>query len=127
MRKIFLSLLLILFVFLFSRLVLEPRDIYIKLFWIDIPMHILGGFVWSYLFINLNSYFKFNFKIKHILFFVLLIAIIWEIYEIITGVANLNILDSKYGIPDTLQDITFGLFGAFLACKIFYSHRRLSK
>lgn len=127
MRKIFLSLLLILFVFLFSRLVLEPRDIYIKLFWIDIPMHILGGFVWGYLFINLNNYFKFDFKIKHILFFVLLIAIIWEIFELYNGTSNLIIGDLRNGIPDTVKDLIDGLLGGFLACKIFYSHRRLSK
>lgn len=127
MRKIFLSLSLILFVFLLSRLFLEPRDIYIKLFWIDIPMHILGGFVWGYLFININNYFKFNFKIKHILLLFLVIALVWEAREVIIEVTNLNIFDFRYGIPDTVKDLIDGLLGAFLACKIFYSHRRLSK
>ena len=90
-------------------------------------MHIMGGFAWAYLFLNINNYFNFKLKLKHILFLVLFIAVTWEAYELIMGLTNLSITDLRHGLPDTVKDIIDGLLGGFLACKIFYSHKDVSK
>ena len=89
---------------------------YSSVWWLDMPMHFLGG-IWAALAIfwifspkSLNT--------KHILAVmlgVLCIGLAWEIFEI---VVNDAILKNPFNSLDTLSDIFFDLAGALLG--IFY-------
>ena len=121
--KIFSVLVLILATQIFSELLLVPNDMYYIIPWLDIPMHIWGGFLFGLLFIFYTDYknrgklfYKYN--ILHIFAFVFIIGIAWELYEYINDVVNYR---DWRGILDTVKDLFDDILGSFLAYIFFKS------
>jgi len=80
--------------------------------WLDIPMHFLGGItvaIGYMVFIGFSpkltdKYFTFN----NTLIFVLLVAVLWEVFEVGAGILNFE--ESNY-VGDTALDIIVGILG----------------
>jgi hypothetical protein len=86
---------------------------YSSLAYLDMIMHFLGGF-W----VALAGFYVFSPKINSIfnlLFFVLLVGLGWEFYEILV---NDVIAQNPFDYGDSLSDIFFDLFGGL--CAILY-------
>lgn len=104
--------------FLVSEYVFVPTNLYYELPWLDIPMHILGGFLIGGLSIHLL---RFQNKSKlvtvtHVLAYVVFVAIIWEISEYLKGVID---YDSFSDYFDTFTDMINGIIGGLLAYKLW--------
>lgn len=115
----------IFFIFL-AQVVAIIWHLYFYIWWLDIPMHIVGG-AWVALF-ALASYYA-SLRIteserEHSVVFVVAFAIactltvglFWEVYEF--GVDH-AVGDSGAGLLDTLQDLFNDLIGAILASWMF--------
>lgn len=114
---------LIFFIFL-AQIIVDYWHLYFFIWWLDIPMHILGGF-WVALFMLVSYYASPRIKEKnHSTAFVIAFAVavtlsvglFWEIYEF--GVSH-AVGDSGSGLADTLKDLTDDLIGALLAAWLF--------
>lgn len=105
---IYLAALLSLSVFVF-----EPTNLYFELWWLDIPMHVLGGFGVASLCMSISYYYN-NKKISllSMLVLYLIIAIGWELYELMHDIVRNT---SWGGWGDTLDDIFNGAIGASVA------------
>ncbi|HCC06385.1 TPA: hypothetical protein DEP94_03450 [Candidatus Nomurabacteria bacterium] len=111
MKYIFLSLLFLLILFSVSHYIFEPTNLYYELWWLDIPMHILGGFGVASLTKAILSYQ--GIKVSYINLFLtyIFIATAWEIYEYVRGMMVYDDI-SKY--LDTVKDLFDGFFGMSL-------------
>ncbi|MDQ5957134.1 MAG: hypothetical protein QG614_109 [Patescibacteria group bacterium] len=114
--KIFAVLFLILLTQVFSEFFLVKNNLYYLIPWIDIPMHMLGGFLFGVLFIISIDYLeqKYN-KVfiknsyKNIILLVLIIGVVWEVYEY----CNYIFRDFVWGgWLDTFKDLLDDLLGA---------------
>ncbi|MFH1200916.1 MAG: hypothetical protein V1484_01120 [bacterium] len=100
---------------------------YYSIWWSDMPMHFLGGFCVGLFLIWLLSYknssLEINLKlICRIFLGVLIIGILWELYEILFY----NILaQNPFNILDITHDIFFDLSGGL--CAILYLWKKLPK
>jgi len=80
-------------------------------------MHFLGGIWLGLAFIWLFKIEKISFKlILKIILGVLLISILWEVFEIIL---DKNITGNSFNTLDTISDISFDLAGGFFAVLYF--------
>ena len=116
-KKLLIRLILIIFlIFLLSYLAMEFYW-YSSIWYLDMPMHFLGGFwlglIVIYLFFLKDDVFKSIFKI---LFFVSSIGIGWEIFEI---VVNNYVTQNYFNYLDTISDIFFDLSGGLFAILYF--------
>jgi hypothetical protein len=96
-------------------------DYYSDIWWYDIILHFLGG-LWVFLF---TLWFLFTQYIKKLLdyvsirdlvFFVLIVGISWEIFELIMGFESIS---NKGYISDTLLDLIMDIIGATIG-SLFY-------
>lgn len=85
--------------------------LYWRHLWLDLPMHTLGGSVvalgywsWRDFFPSLSVRW---FSLANTLIFVLIIALVWEVFE---AVAGISVPNADF-IIDTISDLCFGLFG----------------
>ena len=120
-KKSFLYSVLLLGLFLFSELFLIPGRLYFEFKWLDIIMHIIGGYLLAGLFYNIfiNKYEESNYKYLLVLGFVFTIGIIWELSEYIRDI----IAHREWsGIIDTIKDIIDDIAGALL-----YLYRKIDK
>lgn len=113
MKSIFFSLLFLLILFLVSHYIFEPTYLYYELWWLDIPMHILGGFGVASLTRAILSYKGIEVSYKNLFLAYICVAIAWEIYEYVRGVM---VYDSIYKYLDTVKD----LFDGYLGMSLFY-------
>ncbi|PIP69199.1 hypothetical protein CO033_01090 [Candidatus Nomurabacteria bacterium CG_4_9_14_0_2_um_filter_32_10] len=116
-KKLLIRLILIIFlIFLLNYLAMEFYW-YSSIWYLDMPMHFLGGFwlglIVIYLFFLKDDVFKSIFKI---LFFVSSIGIGWEIFEI---VVNNYVTQNYFNYLDTISDIFFDLSGGLFAILYF--------
>lgn len=100
-------------------------DVYVAFPWLDIPMHLLGGFSAGYFFIFSLSYFrreknmKFNkfFAVLFVISLVLFIAVMWEFLEfsleIVTG------FNFQGTLQDTMGDLFMGIIGGIVSTIVF--------
>jgi hypothetical protein len=127
-QKLTISLILIL-IFYISSFYYDWFDF---IWWLDTPMHLIGG-AWTALFAIYiyNKYFDFQknkliFKLIIILSSVALVGIFWEFYEFIMDVIILKKYlfynEPGYILFDTLKDLFNDLVGALIAF-IFYFKR----
>ena len=107
---------LVIFIFIVNYLAMKFYW-YSSVWWFDMPMHFLGGlwlglaFVWFFF----NK--EFNWKlILKIILGVLLIGILWEIFEVIL---NNYTTQLPFNTLDTLSDIFFDLAGGTFAVLYF--------
>lgn len=120
MKNVFLSLLFILVIFSISQFIFVPTYLYYEIWWLDIPMHILGGMAFALLFV-----FTLNFKNRkatflEIILFVMVVGIVWEIYEY---AIHIYLGKDWNGILDTIKD----LFDDFLGASFVYFFKLKTK
>ncbi len=109
-------LLLILSIFLLNYLAMSFYW-YSSIWYFDMIMHFLGGIWLGLAFIWLFKIEKISFKlILKIILGVLLISILWEVFEIIL---DKNITGNSFNTLDTISDISFDLAGGFFAVLYF--------
>ncbi len=113
MKNIFLSALFILIIFSVSQFIFEPTYLYYEIWWLDIPMHILGGLSFALLFISIFNYQKKKITFAKLVLVVMMVGILWEIYEY-----DVHIFFGRdwNGIADTIKD----LFDDFLGVSFVY-------
>jgi hypothetical protein len=96
---------------------------YFSIWWFDMPMHFLGGFwiglAFVFLFPPKDSSMTSVFKI---IFFVLLIGVGWEVFEIFF---NNYLAQNPFNMLDTISDVFFDLSGGL--CAILYLWRKQQK
>jgi len=118
MFKIFLSSFLVLAIFCVSNFIFEPLKLYYILPYLDIPMHIFGGFAIGFMVISILEHFS-NLNIKvtllNILIAVLFVGIIWEVYEYIYDILEIRMWG---GMSDTIKDLFDDLIGAAISFKL---------
>lgn len=114
MKRILGVLSLLLLTFIISRFIFEPANFFYEFPWLDIPMHILGGYLIGILLVSLSIYNK-TFINKQFFFWVLFIVMVaWEVYEYKRGAV---LYDKLFDYVDTLKDVVFGYLGAYIAYK----------
>ena len=111
-----LSALFLLGEFCISYFVFDPLYLYYEIWWLDIPMHILGGFGVAWFFISLFRVAKKSYNFRLILLATLVIAITWEIYEYLLDILAIR---NWNGWFDTIKDLIDGMIGAMIAYKVF--------
>jgi hypothetical protein len=108
MKNVLFYLILIFGMLAVSRFVFERLHLYDELIWLDIPMHLLGGFLLAGLFISILVLRKIkpNFVLLLSLFFI--VASLWEIHEFFIRQV---VERSWYGFFDTVKDYIVGALG----------------
>ncbi|OGZ07150.1 MAG: hypothetical protein A3D65_03670 [Candidatus Lloydbacteria bacterium RIFCSPHIGHO2_02_FULL_50_13] len=114
----------IIFFILLANAAVLYWDLLFYIWWLDIPLHVLGG-LWITLFV-LSSYYSFFHAVgkEHSPVFVfsfavaltLSVGLFWEIYEFAVDHA---VGDSGVGLADTLKDLVDDLIGAMIGALIF--------
>lgn len=112
MKHIISSLLYLLILFCLSKFVFDPTNLYYELSWLDIPMHIMGGFGVASLAIAIAVYKKHTLSLRAVLFIYLGVAIGWELYELAHDLINGS---SWNGWSDTISDVFNGGLGALVS------------
>ena len=108
------------FIFLLNYLALEFYW-YSSIWYLDMPMHFLGGFWLGLILILFFQIKEFSFKsILKIIIGVLLFGFLWEIFEI---VINKTTTENLFNILDTISDIFFDFTGGLFA--ILYFSRQI--
>lgn len=101
---------------MFHFFVLIKYDFYYIVPWIDIPMHIFGGFLIGLFFIIFNKKEKYIESFFYIFLAVISVGIIWEVYEYISDLTNIR---EWKGLVDTVKDLLNDVFGAFISYTLF--------
>lgn len=82
---------------------------YYEIPWLDIPMHIMGGFGVASLVLSIASYKQKKLSYRTTIILFLIVAVGWELYE----VAHDYISEREWGgFIDTFSDIINGTIGA---------------
>lgn len=112
MRQIITSALYLITIFSVSKFIFIPANLYYELLWLDIPMHIMGGFGVASLVSALFSYKERKVSFFHLFIAYTVIAVIWEAYEYQNGVVTYQYMSDWF---DTATDYVNGLLGAAVA------------
>lgn len=112
MKQIIISALYLIIIFCLSHFVFEPAYLYYEIWWLDIPMHILGGFGVAALANAILVYRGAKSSYWRLFAAYFVVAVVWEVYEYISSTFG-NILWS--GWPDTIKDLFDGAIGASVA------------
>lgn len=105
---------------------------YYHLLWVDVPLHIVGGFVASWTAYLFLQHIKAEvrpvwLKFALLIGFACLAAILWEVYEFYH---DLLFLDYVYqsSVLDIIADLGDGLIGSVLFCVgVWWKRRRLTQ
>lgn len=115
MKQIVISSLYLLVLFSISQFIFTPTELYYELKWLDIPMHLLGGFGVASLVSAIYSYFGKPISMWKLFIMYTLVAIAWELYEYIHDL----IKDQKWnGWFDTVADYINGGIGVAIAYRL---------
>ena len=116
MRHIIISSLFLAILLAVSVFVFDPSHLYYELPWLDIPMHILGGFGVASLAMAIFSFSKIHISYVKVFIFFCVIAVAWELYEYIH---DLVLVREWNGWQDTIKDLVDGAIGMslFYFCK----------
>lgn len=119
MKHIIISALYLVVLFCLSKFVFDPAYLYYEIWWLDIPMHIMGGFGVASLAGAILSYKGINVSYTKICIAYVLIALAWEGYEHILNYINIG---TWYGqrlpmvdIRDSIKDLVDGFIGMSIA------------
>lgn len=112
MKRILLVLLALLATFSVSRFIFEPAHLYHEFAYLDIPMHVLGGYLVGLFFSSYALLRKRSITPSGYFLLVLLMMLAWEVYEYARGVI---LYDKVSDYFDTLQDFIFGYLGSLFA------------
>lgn len=119
MKHIIISSLYLLTLFCLSKFVFDPSYLYYELWWLDIPMHIMGGFGVASLTGAILSYRGIKVSYTKLFLIYLSVAVAWEIYE---HMHNIRVMGAWYGlrtpqadILDTIKDLFDGFLGMIIS------------
>ena len=112
MKHIISSTLYLIILLCLSKFIFDPTYLYYEIPWLDIPMHVMGGFGVASLVLAVSAYKKKKMTFVSVLLIYLFIAVGWEVYEFIQDTMN-NV--SWNGWEDTLSDIANGAIGSSVA------------
>lgn len=115
MKQIVISSLYLLILFFVSQFIFYPAHLYYELKWLDIPMHILGGFGVASLTSALYAYFGKTISFWKLFMAYTAVAIAWELYEY---VSDLITSQEWNGWLDTVGDYFNGAFGMVAAYRL---------
>ncbi|MEI6810559.1 MAG: hypothetical protein WCK60_00730 [Candidatus Nomurabacteria bacterium] len=110
MKSVFFSLLFLLILFLVSHYIFEPTYLYYEIWWLDIPMHLLGGLGVGFVIMSIAKFYDLKLSLLQIFLLFMVVAIVWEIYEYARGIMVYDDI-SKY--LDTVKDIVMGSIGLY--------------
>lgn len=88
--------------------------------WLDIPMHIWGGFLFGSLFIFCSDFKNSKSSWVLILLFVFIIGFVWEVYEYIH---DIYYVVQWGGWLDTIKDLCDDLIGGAIAYFLFAKNK----
>lgn len=112
MKQILTSALYLLTIFAVSHFIFEPTYLYYELRWLDIPMHIMGGFGVASLIAAILSYFEKDVSFWRLFWVYTLAALGWEAYEYANDLMNMAEWNGWF---DTIKDYINGLIGVSIA------------
>lgn len=119
MKHIIISSLYLIILFCLSEFVFDPAYLYYEIWWLDIPMHIMGGFGIATLTGAMLSYRGIKVSYARLFVVYILIALAWEGYEHILNYINLG---TWYGqrlpvvdVRDSVKDLFDGFIGMSIA------------
>ncbi len=112
MKQIIISALYLLTLFAVSLFVFEPTYLYYELPWLDIPMHIMGGFGVASLASAILAYFNKPVSFWKLFFAYTALAVAWELYEHVKDIVTYSEMN---GVFDTAQDYVNGIIGMGIA------------
>ena len=118
MKKIIYSLIYLAIVFFVSQFIFDPMKLYYEIWWLDIPMHILGGLGVASLAISVLKFFKMEVTFYKVVGSFLAVAIFLEIYEYVHSLYGTYIWGGWF---DTIKDIIDGFIGV---CFSFYFSKK---
>lgn len=116
MKPISFSLIFLFVLFAVSQFIFTPMYLYYEIWWLDIPMHILGGLGVAMLAFSSLKYQNKEISFAKIILFVMIIGVLWEIYEYLMHIISLK---DWNGILDTIKD----LFDDFLGASLVYFYK----
>ncbi len=112
MKQIIISALYLVIIFCLSYFVFDPAYLYYEIWWLDIPMHILGGFGVASLANAILVYRGAKSTYWRLFIAYLFVALVWELYEYATSVFG----DAIWGgYVDPIKDLFDGAIGASVA------------
>jgi hypothetical protein len=97
--------------------------LYWHIWWLDIPIHALGGTVVAlglFALRDLKLFPNALLKPLSVMGLVLLVAIIWEVFEIVAGIP----MEEHY-VLDTIIDVSMGLLGGYIGYIVGNNLRKL--
>lgn len=112
MKQILTSALYLLTIFVVSTFIFEPTHLYYELKWLDIPMHVMGGFGVASLASAVFAYFGKPASFWKLFVVYSIVAIGWEFYEYANDIVNYSLWG---GWVDTTSDYINGLIGMLIA------------
>lgn len=112
MKQIITSALYLLTIFAVSHYIFEPTYLYYELKWLDIPMHIMGGFGVASLTAAILSYINKDVSFFRLFVVYATVAIAWELYEYLHDLVN---YEAWNGWLDTIKDLVDGFIGMTVA------------
>jgi len=126
-KKLFKILAYLIFLLFLLNYVASKFYWYFSIWWVDMPMHFLGGLCAGFAVIWFLSFKKLSFDllfstqavwnfIFKIFLGVLLIGVLWEFFEILF---NNIIAQNSFNIFDTISDVFFDLAGGIFAILYF--------
>jgi hypothetical protein len=112
MKHIIISALYLLVLFCLSKFVFDPSYLYYEIWWLDIPMHIMGGFGVASLTGAVLSYKGMKVSYAKLFIVYIIVALTWEVYEY--GI-NMLTQGEWSGWFDTTKDLIDGYLGMSFA------------
>ncbi len=112
MKHIIISASYLVILFCLSKFVFDPSYLYYELWWLDIPMHIMGGFGVASLTGAILSYKGKAVSYKKIFLTYIVVAITWEVYEYVHDI----IVGQEWnGWLEVIKDLFDGFIGMSIA------------
>jgi hypothetical protein len=131
-KKILITSLSLIFLISFFHFLSISNSWYWTYRWLDIPVHIVGGFwvaltfLWVLLYVNFSDDIKKHKKKMFLLMMssVLFTSIIWEVSELFLGITY---VEASVYFEDTITDIFSGMFGGYIAFLFFIKNKNSKK
>ena len=117
MKQIVISGLYLLALFSVSQFIFDPMYLYYELRWLDIPMHILGGFGVASLASAVYTYFGKPVSFWNLFIAFTIVAIVWELYEYIHDIIVGRLWTGWLDATKDYVDGTIGTVAAYYLMK----------
>ena len=112
MKRIIISGLYLIVLFCLSKFVFDPSYLYYELPWLDILMHVMGGFGVAVFTMSVLSYNGIKVSYAKLIIAYVAVAIAWEFYEYTNDIIAMR---EWVGWFDTIKDLVDGFIGMSVA------------